>query len=59
VETLNPHWMGENHMNRRWRKNKLLTPGKIGKWVKVNYYYNIISKNLIDNRTYILVSCIL
>ena len=34
-ERLDVYWMGRNKMNRRWRKNKLLTSRKINTWVQV------------------------
>lgn len=34
-ERLDVFWMGRNKMNRKWRRNKLLTSRKIGTWVQV------------------------
>ena len=56
-ETLTVYWMGDNHMNRKWRKRKLLTTQAIGKWVKVKHYLYIISKSF--NQRYQLYSYIL
>ena len=34
-ERLEATWMGLNKMNRQWRRSKLLTDRKFGKWVQV------------------------
>jgi hypothetical protein len=56
-ERLEVTWMGLNKMNRQWRRNKLLTRRKFGKWVQViicskqsiyiyNYYHYLINGNI-------------